>query len=109
MPTSTELAAILARLQAVEEKIARIGGLPLEEDDPPSSDPDRRLPAIAVAKRYGVTVRTVDRWVEDPDVSFPPPDVIINNRRYWTLPTLRAWDRTCIGRQVTKKAQAEVA
>ena len=38
------------------------------------------LPAGAVADRYGVSDRTIDRWVE---ASVLPKPVYINGRRYW--------------------------
>jgi hypothetical protein len=29
------------------------------------------------------------RWTRNPKVMFPPPDLIINNRRYWFKSTIR--------------------
>ena len=48
-----------------------------------------------VAARYGVVVRTLDRWLDRPELNFPQPDVV-NSRRYWWLNRLREWDRARI-------------
>ena len=91
---SDALAKILERLDRVETAIAAIGhngGPPLDETSPPV--PDQRLPATAVARRYGVVIRTLNRWLIDPKLGFPKPE-IVNGRRYWTAATLRIWDRS---------------
>ena len=59
--------------------------------DPDLEARDRRVPTAAVAARYGVTVRSVERWLERPDLNFPRPEYI-NGRRYWSLNRLREWD-----------------
>jgi K+/H+ antiporter YhaU regulatory subunit KhtT len=94
-------AEILERLERVEAAVAEIGhnGGPPLEDLPPPLDPgleaqDRRLSTVAVATRYGVTVRTIERWLERPLLNFPKPDAVVNRRRYWQLSRLREWDRT---------------
>jgi hypothetical protein len=48
-----------------------------------------------VAARYGVVVRTLDRWLDRPELNFPQPEVV-NSRRYWWLNRLREWDRARI-------------
>jgi hypothetical protein len=50
------------------------------------------LRTAQVAARYGVTVRSVDRWEEDPELQFPKP-FVINTRRYWNLADLEIWER----------------
>ena len=42
------------------------------------------LPKRAVADRYGVCTRTVDRWEDDDGLGFPK-SVEIRKRRYWRL------------------------
>ena len=32
---------------------------------------------------------TLWRWTRDPRIRFPPPDVVINGRKYWKRKTLR--------------------
>jgi hypothetical protein len=49
------------------------------------------LPARAVATRYGVHLRSISRWVARGVI--PPPDEVINDRRYWLLETLEKADR----------------
>lgn len=52
-----------------------------------------------VARRYGKCVRTIDRWLVDPAVNFPNPDLVIHNRRHWTEATLDKHDREMQERQ----------
>lgn len=52
---------------------------------------DRHFPAGAVAARYGVSVRALNRWLELKVL--PEPDVIIAGRRYWKLASLEESDR----------------
>lgn len=51
----------------------------------------RLVPARGVAIRYGVSLRTLDRWLKRKVI--PPPDRIINDRRYWYLESLETADR----------------
>jgi hypothetical protein len=90
--TSDLIAQLDVRLERVEEAIADIGP-PLDEEPPVSAQDDRRLSAVQVAKRYGVTTRTITRWLDDyPDLGFPKPEVV-KHRRYWWLSMLEHWDR----------------
>ena len=103
------ITSIIERLAKIEAAvgIGHNGGPPLEDDPPPSSEADCRLPAKAVARRYGVVVRTVDRWLDNPKLGFPKPEVV-NNRRYWWLNKLCRWDRARIRQVNIKKAPEEV-
>jgi hypothetical protein len=49
------------------------------------------LPATKVAQRYAVTPRTIDRWLDREALNFPKP-LVVNNRRYWPLEVLLAWE-----------------
>jgi DNA-binding transcriptional MerR regulator len=51
----------------------------------------RLVPARAVAERYGIALRSVDRWLAKEVL--PPPDRVINKRRYWLLENLERADR----------------
>jgi hypothetical protein len=31
------------------------------------------------------------RWIRDPRVAYPPPDVVINGRNYWKVGTHKQW------------------
>jgi DNA-binding transcriptional MerR regulator len=44
-----------------------------------------------VAERYGVTTRTVDRWVKDEIL--PPSGRQVNGRHYWDQAVLEQHDR----------------
>ncbi len=60
-----------------------------------TSASDRRFfPKRAVARRYGVTTRTVDRWKKQNVI--PPPDLTINNRHYWYEAALDRHDRQLV-------------
>lgn len=88
-----DITNILARLDALERAVATRGpnNDPLDDDDDDASS-DRRLPTKLVAKRYGVCTRTIERWEADAKLAFPKP-AIINKRKYWSLRTLRHYDR----------------
>jgi len=51
------------------------------------------LPRRLVAERYGVNVRTIVRWENDPDLRFPQP-IEINKRQYYHEAELTLFDRT---------------
>jgi hypothetical protein len=51
----------------------------------------RVLPARAVATRYGIHLRSIARWVARGII--PPPDRLINGRRYWLVESLDQADR----------------
>ncbi len=49
------------------------------------------LPARGVAQYYGIHLRSIARWVARGVI--PPPDQVINDRRYWRIATLEKADR----------------
>jgi predicted DNA-binding transcriptional regulator AlpA len=51
------------------------------------------LSARTVRERYGVTGRTLDRWLTRPSLAFPRP-IRINGRKYWYEADLMAWERS---------------
>jgi hypothetical protein len=55
-----------------------------------SASVDQRLSKRALATRWGVSARTIDRMRERPD--FPAPE-IENHRCYWWLATIIAYER----------------
>jgi predicted DNA-binding transcriptional regulator AlpA len=52
----------------------------------------RKLRKRAVAERYGVDRRTVDRWTRDGNLAFPQP-LYINKTPYWDEAQLEAFER----------------
>ena len=54
------------------------------------------LPAAQVRARYGVSDMSLWRWLKNEDLAFPHP-IRINNRRFWRLNELEAWEATRIG------------
>jgi hypothetical protein len=53
----------------------------------------QRLPTRAVATRYGVSTRSIERWTASPDLGFPRP-LIINGRKYWAEVELDDFDKS---------------
>jgi hypothetical protein len=91
------LAALEAAQLEMAAAIAGIGhngGPPLDDDELPS--PPKRKPVLLadrlVAERYDVTVRTLERWDQKPELGFPPP-VYIRRRRFRVIEKLDGWDR----------------
>jgi hypothetical protein len=60
---------------------------------PMSAESTDLLPRRAVAERYGVNVRTIVRWENDPALRFPKP-IEINKRQYFHEAELSAFERT---------------
>jgi hypothetical protein len=87
-PTTPDIGDILERISALEKAIGGSRNGPLSDHN---EIQNCRLPAAAVAARYGVVTRTIDRWLEDPKLGFPRPTTV-NRRRYWWLGQLSAWD-----------------
>jgi hypothetical protein len=55
----------------------------------------------AVALRYDVTVRTVDRWVKA--ALLPASDLVINHRHYWLEAGLDRYDRRTVAERAAAK------
>ena len=94
----SKIAEVLERVAALEAAIGHNGGPPLDDDEPPA--PKRKgglLPDREVARRYGVSGRTVERWSANRALKFPPP-VYILRRRYRDIEKLDKWDRDCVRR-----------
>ncbi len=53
---------------------------------------DIRIPIGDVAKRYKRHVRTIERWIDDPELNFPRP-IRIRRRRYIRAGELLAWEQ----------------
>lgn len=57
------------------------------------------LPARLVAARFASTIRTIDRWTDDPRMGFPQP-VYLGRMRFWRVAELEAWEaEQAAGRQ----------
>ena len=57
------------------------------------------LPLKSVSARYGISDRTVDRWIETGDL---PPATYIRGRRYWSAESLDERDEA-------RKAETQAA
>jgi hypothetical protein len=57
-------------------------------------DPDAHLNNQLLSVHFNRTVRTIDRWKQDPKLKFPKPDLVINGREYWRRRTIERWEAT---------------
>jgi hypothetical protein len=55
----------------------------------PPDDEDLVPSRIVKKENGGISDMTLWRWTRDPRIRFPPPDVVINGRKYWKRKTLR--------------------
>lgn len=53
---------------------------------------ERHQPAKQVCSRYGITARTLYRWLHDQRLDFPKP-LRVNNRRYFAEYELVVWEQ----------------
>jgi hypothetical protein len=53
-----------------------------------------RIPRRKTAERYGVSVRTVERWESDSNLEFPK-SIVVRGRRYDDVDQLDEWDAKC--------------
>jgi hypothetical protein len=60
----------------------------------------------AVAVRYDVVTRTIDRWVKAKVL--PPPDLTINHRPYWNEAKLDQHDRQSVVAHAAAKVPSPV-
>lgn len=58
---------------------------------------DFHLDMSEVAERYGISIRTLERWLKDPALGFPVP-MVINKRRFFKASELHRFDETQCGR-----------
>ena len=79
--------------------------MPMEIEDLnlESLPPGTRIPLTAIARRYHRSIRTIDRWIEDPAVEFPPI-IYIRGRRYVTAGDALVWEQKQPDLLANKKA-----
>jgi hypothetical protein len=53
-----------------------------------------KIPRRKTADRYGVSVRTIERWEANPELDFPK-STLLNGRRYDDIERLDDWDAKC--------------
>jgi hypothetical protein len=63
------------------------------------TDSDQKLTTRSVARRYDVSVRTIDRWLGQAHMAFPKPTMATRDitgrvaNRYWRLSDLITWEQ----------------
>jgi predicted DNA-binding transcriptional regulator AlpA len=65
---------------------------------PRGASPDRLLTGPDVQTRYQKSHVTIWRWINSPDLGFPPP-LRISRMNYWRLADLEAWESKLASRQ----------
>jgi predicted DNA-binding transcriptional regulator AlpA len=63
------------------------------------NDTARLIAIKQVSQRYGVSYRTIDRWLDSG--ALPPPAMVQKTRRYWRLSDLEAFERSRVGKPDT--------
>ena len=56
------------------------------------SNQERLLPARQIWERYGITSRTLSRWLARGNLGFPRP-IFVNGHRYFRLGEIEVWER----------------
>ncbi len=56
-----------------------------------------------VAHRYGVSTRTVDRYLKHDGLNFPRP-IYIGTRPFWRATDLEIWEMDCASARLSKEA-----
>jgi hypothetical protein len=51
------------------------------------------LSTAGLAQRYDVSTRTIERWEKNPKIGLPPPDLVINGRKYRKTKNVEVWER----------------
>ena len=82
-------------------------------DDDADGDPLRKfLTGPQVCARYSISDMSLWRWLQNPTLGFPPPTLIVHQRRYWDEEVLRQWELQRIvesGHTETRAATASEA
>jgi hypothetical protein len=52
-----------------------------------------RVPTVMCSPEVRLLVRTIERWLQDPNLNFPKP-IVVNKRKYWRLEELERWERS---------------
>jgi predicted DNA-binding transcriptional regulator AlpA len=65
----------------------------------------RKLQTRDLCARYGVSDRSIDRWLADERLNFPRP-MRINGRRFWSEADVDAFD--AVRKAVASAEQAEI-
>jgi hypothetical protein len=67
--------------------------------------PDRFLSRRQQTERYGVSLKTIERWSQDQKLGYPQ-ELDINGRKYRKLSELEAFERKCAAIPAPKRSAA---
>jgi hypothetical protein len=74
-------------LTQIEHRLQRLEELVITDEE------DQRLCNAAIARRYGVDVRTISNWRKNPNKHFPAAEINANGRKFNWLSQLKQYDR----------------
>ena len=69
-----------------------------QKTNPPKT---QRIPSRLLARRYNISTKTIDRWLEIGIL--PQPIIVINRCRYWDEVELDAFDAALVAEQKAKR------
>jgi hypothetical protein len=79
--------------------LSSLGSAPALQIPDDTPDSDRLISSRTVARYFDVSIRTVDRYLQRPDLGFPQPAMIIPDakgrpaRRLWKVSDVLKWQR----------------
>jgi predicted DNA-binding transcriptional regulator AlpA len=68
------------------------------------NEPANLIPKPALAREFGVSSRTVSRWMADPSLSFPRP-IRLRNRLYFARLALEEWKTARVRASIVEAAE----
>jgi predicted DNA-binding transcriptional regulator AlpA len=71
-----------------------------DDDD---NTPRRFLTGPGVCRRYNITDMALWRWLNDAELQFPRPTLVVKGRRYWLESELQNWERSPSARQTQRR------
>jgi predicted DNA-binding transcriptional regulator AlpA len=71
------------------------------------NDEARYLTGPQVCRRYSVSDMAIWRWLQNPELGFPRPAMVVNNRRFWLESDLVRWERQRA--KLAQRAELETA
>jgi predicted DNA-binding transcriptional regulator AlpA len=64
------------------------------------------LTGPTVCQRYGISDMSLWRWLQDADLEFPQPTLMVRGRRFWDEAVLLKWEAQRIARSASPSEAA---